>query len=243
MPGFEGFPANSRITPIPSSFFTDVLPQIEDLTELRVTLGLFSRLNLKKGPVRFVTLKELAGDLQLMSGLGRQGKDPSQQLNEGLRKTVGRGTFLHLGLERPDSTDHLYFLNTPAGRHAIELVQRGEVDLGAMPKIEAIAGPSEHKNIFGLYEENIGVLTPLIVEELKEAEEQYPYPWIVEAVRVAVEMNRRRWRYVQRILEHWKAEGRPSGRPARDFSQTTPAVSRPPEKRGGYIVKRQPPSS
>ena len=240
MAGFQGFPAKSgRQTPILNLFFTAVLPLIDDLVELKVTLQLFWRLSWKKGYPRFVTLKELAGDLDVMSGLARDGKDPSQELARGLQRVIARGTFLHLGLEREDSTEHLYFLNTDAERRAIARVQRGEVDLGALPKVEAVPEPPEHRNIYGLYEENIGVLTPLIAEDLKEAEELYPFPWIVEAFKEAVRLNRRRWRYIQRILENWKAEGRPHGKPRRD-TEEVPGGRQTSPGRGGYLVKRKP---
>ena len=248
---FPGFPARSRQTPIPNLFFTAVLPEVDDITELKVCLGLFWKLSWKKGYPRFVTLKEMAGDLDLMTGLSHGGADPSARLQQGLERSLARGTFLHLALERPTSleksgapagkeTEHLYFLNTDADRSAINRVRSGEVDLGALPKVEAMPEPPEHRNIFGLYEENIGVLTPLIAEELKEAEREYPFAWIVEAFKEAVRMDRRRWRYIQRILEHWKAEGLPHGRPARD-TQATHASGQQPERerRGGYIVKRR----
>jgi len=66
-------------------------------------------------------------------------------------------------------------------------------------------------NIFALYEENIGLLTPLIAEELKEAEKRYPQKWIEEAFREAVELNKRSWRYIARILESWASGGKESG--------------------------------
>ena len=240
MAGFQGFPSKSgRQTPIPNLFFTAALPLIDDLTELKVTLHLFWRLSWKKGYPRFVTLKELAGDLDLMSGLALEGKDPSQELALGLERVIARETFLHLGLERQSSTDHLYFLNTDADRRAIARVQSGEVDLGAMPRVDAVPEPPEHRNIYALYEENIGVLSPLLAEELKEAEGLYPFPWIVEAFKEAVRLNRRRWRYIQRILENWKAEGRPHGKPWRD-TEEVPGGRQAPSPRGGYLVKRRP---
>ena len=239
MAGFQGFPSkSSRQTPIPNLFFTAVLPLIDDLAELKVTLHLLWRLSWKKGYPRFVTLKELSGDLDLMSGLALDGKDPSQELALGLQRVIARETFLHLGLERASSTEHLYFLNTDADRRAIARVQSGEVDLGALPRVEAVPEPPEHRNIFGLYEENIGVLSPLIAEELKEAEELYPFPWIVEAFKEAARLNRRRWRYIQRILENWKVEGRPHGKPRRD-TEEIPRGRQTPAIRGGYIVKRR----
>lgn len=66
-------------------------------------------------------------------------------------------------------------------------------------------------NIFALYEENIGLLTPLIAEELKEAEKRYPRKWIEEAFREAVVLNKRSWRYIARILENWASGGKDSG--------------------------------
>ncbi len=235
MAAFTGFPARARQTPIPNVFFTAVLPLVDDLVELKVTLFLFNRLSWKRGYPRFVTLAELSGDLDLMSSLAVDGKDPSAELVRGLQKAVARGAFLHLGLERQDSTDHLYFLNTDADRRAIAAVQRGQVDLGALPKVEAVPEPPVQRDVFALYEENIGILSPLIAEELKEAEETYPHAWIVDAFREAVRLNRRRWRYIQRILERWKTEGRGHGDARRDPE----AISKAPKFRGGYIVKRR----
>ena len=63
-------------------------------------------------------------------------------------------------------------------------------------------------NIFTLYEQNIGVLTPMIAEELKDAEKEYSAEWIEEALKIAVEQNARKWSYVQKILGRWQTEGK-----------------------------------
>ena len=74
------------------------------------------------------------------------------------------------------------------------------------------ADPWEIENnppeIYSLYEQNIGILTPIMSEKLTEAEGKYPAGWIKEAVEIAVEQNRRSWAYVSRILERWEMEGR-----------------------------------
>ena len=59
---------------------------------------------------------------------------------------------------------------------------------------EAAAIDTSRPNIFSLYEQNIGLLTRLLAEELMEAEATYPEVWIEEAVRIAVESNKRSWR-------------------------------------------------
>jgi DnaD/phage-associated family protein len=68
--------------------------------------------------------------------------------------------------------------------------------------------PAERPNIFVLYEQNVGLLQPIIAEELQEAERAYPQEWIEEAFRIAVENNVRNWKYIRRILERWAAEGK-----------------------------------
>jgi DnaD/phage-associated family protein len=70
------------------------------------------------------------------------------------------------------------------------------------------APPARRATIFELYEQNIGLLTPLLVEELREAADSYPAEWIEEAFREAVGYNRRHWRYVRRVLENWATQGR-----------------------------------
>ena len=45
----------------------------------------------------------------------------------------------------------------------------------------------ERPNIFVLYEQNIGLLSPLIAEDLKDAADQYPAEWIEAAFREAVQ--------------------------------------------------------
>lgn len=235
---FQGFPgASARSTPIPNLFFTGLLPVIDDLAELKVTLAMFWRLSWKKGYPRFVTLKELEGDSELLVGLAGDGPDRTQALKRGLGKALARHTFLALELERDGVPEYLYFLNTETDRLAIDRVQRGQVDLGALPRAVPVAQEQERRDIFSLYEQNIGLLSPLIIEELKEADEQYPQAWIVEAFREAVRLNNRRWKYVRTILERWKAEGRPHGRPERN-PQEAPGAGQAAKRRGGYIVKR-----
>jgi len=91
-------------------------------------------------------------------------------------------------------------------------------------------------NIFALYEENIGLITPLIAEELKEAEKRYPGKWIEEAFREAVVLNKRSWRYIARILENWASGGKDSG------AHRPGAKKSGPDKyirgRYGHLVKR-----
>jgi len=66
----------------------------------------------------------------------------------------------------------------------------------------------ERPNIFVLYEQNIGLLSPLIADQLKDAADQYPAEWIEAAFREAVQHNTRKWSYISAILRRWETEGR-----------------------------------
>jgi len=66
----------------------------------------------------------------------------------------------------------------------------------------------ERPNIFVLYEQNIGLLSPLIADYLKDAADKYPQEWIEAAFREAVQHNKRNWSYISAILRRWETEGR-----------------------------------
>jgi DNA replication protein len=91
-------------------------------------------------------------------------------------------------------------------------------------------------NIFALYEQNIGIITPMIAEELKDAERLYPPEWIEEAFKEAVALNKRSWRYIARILERWASEGKDSGEYKRDAKKGGP--DKYVKGRYGHLVKR-----
>ena len=165
MNSFPGFPQRMRFTPLPNIFFSQLLPKIDDIAELKATLHLFWILYQRKGYPKFVTYGELLGDKALMTGIG-----DGEALCQGLERAASRGTLLHLILDREGKREDLYFLNTEADREAVAKIERGEISLGALPQREPYLETQEPHNIFTLYEENIGMLTPMIAEELKEAE-------------------------------------------------------------------------
>ena len=66
----------------------------------------------------------------------------------------------------------------------------------------------ERPNIFLLYEQNIGLLTPMIAGQLEDAADRYPADWIEAAFSEAVQRNKRNWKYISAILRRWETEGR-----------------------------------
>ena len=208
MPRFAGFPSGKvRTTPVPSTFFTELLPQIDHLGELKITLYALWFLDRQEGSLRFLTYTDFASDQKLLSALHPLEEEALRALGDALVRAVNRGTLLAAPQKERGKEATLYFLNSARGRAALKALESGEWSPemgGRMP----VALDLERPNIFRLYEENIGPLTPLISDALREAEQNYPVDWIEEAIRMAVLKNARHWRYVETILRNWKEKGR-----------------------------------
>jgi len=220
-------------TPLPNLFFKELLPQIDDLTELKVLLHIFWVLSQKQGYPKFVTFAELAADRTLVRGIDEASQEA---LHHALEKAVGQGVLLYLVVDKGGKRQELYFINTQAGREAVAKLESGALSLGGALLQEEPQPATDRPNIFTLYEQNIGLVTPLIGEELKEAERLYPSSWIEQAFREAVSLNKRNWRYIRRILERWSTEGKENGESGGDFTQKT-GPGRYLKGKYGHLVK------
>ncbi len=207
MKGFLGFPdGNQPYTSIPDLFFSELLGGIDHLAELKVTLYIFFLLSKQKGQRPCVSGEQLASDQVLLAGLATPAISAEEALQDALERAVARRTLLQATTGQGDERRDWYFVNSEKGRQAFDDLLAGRwMPAGSGEPVRARA---RRPNIFVLYEQNIGPLTPLLAEELGEAQDTYPASWIEDAFREAVELNKRSWRYIQRILERWAAEGR-----------------------------------
>ena len=208
--GFSGFTDEGlRLTPLPNEFFTELLPMIDHLGELQITLYIFWALDHKEGNFRYLSYQEIAEDDQLLNFLHAPGLSPEDALQDSLEHAVSRGTLLSVSLSEGDEDQVYYFLNAPGGQTAVASIEAGHWSPSG--EVDApIRLSNERPNIFNLYEQNIGPLTPLIADSLRDAEQEYPPDWIEEAFRIAVENNVRKWRYIEAVLEDWKRRGKDS---------------------------------
>ncbi|NOY99897.1 MAG: DnaD domain protein [Chloroflexi bacterium] len=193
---FKGFPDQETFTPLPNSFFRELLDEIDDLGELQVTLYALWRIQNMEGAARFLREADFA------EGLG------VTDVAAALGKAVQRGSLLRVKVE----AEEIYFVNTPRGRAAVESIQKGDW----RPSDKISAPPPERPNVYQLYEENIGPLTPLLADALRDAESEHPAEWIEEAIAIAVKANKRNWRYIAAILKRWKEEGHAEKQDRRD---------------------------
>ena len=239
MKQFSGFPVKMQFTPIPNLFFSSLLPDINDIAELKVTLHLFWSLYRQRGYPRFTTYRELLGNKSLMSSLREGAKPPDEMLRNALEMAVKRGTVLHLVLVRDGAAEDIYLLNTESDRRVVAKIRNGELALTGLKaggQAYLDVGTEPPPDIFTLYEENVGMLTPMIAEELREAEKLYPEGWIRDAIKESVKQGKRKWSYISAILERWATEGRDDGTYQRDFKKTDP--DKYVKGKYGHIVRR-----
>ena len=203
MKKFKGFTEQETFTQVPDTFFRRLLNEITDADELKVTLYFFWRIEHMEGRFRSLCRSEIVEDAAFMQSIGEAG------LDAGLEKAVRRGSLLRI----ENDEGGFYFLNSPRGRAAAEAMRKGDWRAAAR---SASAPPPERPNVFKLYEENIGPLTPLLADALKDAEQAYPAEWIAEALGEAVKRNKRSWKYVEAILRRWKEEGHGEEQDRRD---------------------------
>ncbi|MBN1538250.1 MAG: DnaD domain protein [Anaerolineales bacterium] len=204
---FEGFQDGSpRIIPIPVSFFNELLPLIDNLGELKLALYIFWRLEQMEGAFRYFRRQDFTKDKSFFESLSAPKQSASEVLDKALQCGTERGWLLEAQVALKD-VETLYFLNTPRGKAAIQAIQRGEWRPTGDNETP-ITLTEEPPNIYRLYEEHIGPLTPMLADTLRQAEQEYSPHWIEEAMRIAVENNVRNWRYIAAILKRWKDEGK-----------------------------------
>ena len=219
---FTGFSRATLYTPVPEPVLGSLLEEIESLTELKCTLRALWLLHRKKEPPRCISMSELSSDRVLIVGLKEPGLSRQETLRRAMEQAAERGTFIRLVAEKDGNAQELYFLNDEAGRRAVSNM---DSSVAVIP--DAMSGPSDvepepRPNIFGLYEENIGMLTPLLADQMKEAERVYPWPWIEETFRLAVSSNKRSWRFIESTLKRWEMKGKGDGESGR-YPEKTPS--------------------
>lgn len=202
MKPFAGFQfAKDELIDIPSQFFSDLLPLIDDLAELKITLYCFWAMQRQEGQIRYVRFGEALDDAVLYAAMGDK-----DTLRQAFQHAVLRGTLLSIDVTLQGQADTLYVFNSLRGRQAVQAFAEGRWYPDPLKRPVQIV--TERPNIYALYEQNIGHITPMVADRLRDAEDEFPHEWIVEAIGLAVENNARKWSYVIAILDRWKTDGR-----------------------------------
>lgn len=192
----------NQLVPLPADFVMRALPQITSLLELKVTLHLFAMVVRQTSRPRRVSWDALVSDMTLAESLQAVAMHArvSDLLAEGLGLAIKRGTIIHV--VRADA--HGRAINWYLVHTAPNLAWAQRHDALLEPPTELKPMPT----IVTVYEQHIGVVTPMVLAELQRAEAQYPATWVPDAIREAVLANVRSWRYIAKILARWSKDGR-----------------------------------
>jgi DNA replication protein len=196
---FAGFGDSEAFTSVPDTLFAELLPQVRDLRELKVVLYALWRIQHMDSPLKALSRKDFA-EIEL-------GMD-ADHVGVGIEMAVADGVLL----QAVGPAGIWYLLNSSEGRAAARAIIQGKW----RGDTAVSSTPLERPNLFGLYEQNIGPLTPVIADALKDAEQSFPHEWISEAIELAVRNNKRSWSYCEAILRRWKEEGRGAKQNRRD---------------------------
>lgn len=231
-----GYPSGARTTPVPDVLFSRDLAALADPLALRVLLWTIWQVHRRPaGAPPAVRAADVASDLGLRRAAAvrldapagesssRTGAAATAAIGEACRALVAQGLLLDGG--------GWYAVNDRAGRQVIDDVA---VDPGRWPDLAALAtsstaaasraagpadraapvegsdepaDPADRPNIFALYEQTIGMVSPILADELAEAAATYPAAWLAHAFRLAAAAGARKWSYVRAILTRWAREG------------------------------------
>ncbi len=196
---------------LPVEFFDRILVETKELPELKVVLHA-SYLAARQGTPAVALDDLLAADV-VRSVAGPTSPEPGEvRLMRAVDRAVANGSLLRVSLQVKGQARTLLLLSSARNRGIVDRMRADDPGVWSELDLEPSSKVSLYRpNVFGFYERHIGPLTPLIAEQLRDAERSYPRSWIEQAILTAVEYNKRNWRYVQTILTRWEETGAPDG--------------------------------
>jgi len=193
---------------VPWALFTEVIPGIEDLAEYKVVLKVV-QIGTERRQL-MVSMNQLLEPVVCRSlvPLTTPGsREP--RVRRAVEQAVANGTLLRLTQAGQDT---MLLLGTGANRSLVQRLVAGDPGAREALHLRNEEDISVYRgNVYALYEQHIGPLTPLIAEHVRDIERTYPRLWIEQAMATAVQHNRRSWRYVESVLTQWEETGGPGG--------------------------------
>ena len=191
-------------------FLIAVLQRSTDLAQLKVTLYVLEEADARGATG--VPLTDLLAPEIVRSVARPDSPEPGpERVRRAVERALVDGFLLRMTVHH-DGEDVPYLLPaTESNRALLERVRHGHEDGVAgihLPDEGAIS--IYRSNVYAAYERHIGPLTPLVAEQLRDAETSYPRLWIEDAIQIAAQANHRHWRYIQAILNRWEEQGGPS---------------------------------
>ena len=200
------FKTGQKMIPVPAQLFTEILPRLHNESQLRATLYTRYAIMSKGSGQRYVYLSQLLTDPVLLSWFTHLGG--KNGIQRGLDQSCREGIFLQLQIGEDDK------ILAPNDESGARLITDMKSESVAHHNQSRDSSPETNyertvvSNVVEKYENEIGMLTPVIADMIAIAEQMYPTTWILEALDIAAQSNARSWKYVTAILARWKNEGK-----------------------------------
>lgn len=197
----DGFPLadDYAVTRVPNTVLGRVLAGVEDVGVIKLIFRAVWLLERQSGYPRIISVEQLRTDRVVSVVFG-----DASAFDRALGYAVECGILVRIWV---DGVERL-MLNTESARRAsTEVGVNGESD--EEDGWDSPAVRSVEANAFRAYEENIGVLSPMIRESILSSLEDFTDEEITEAIRIAVENESRSWSFVSGVLRRWAREGVP----------------------------------
>lgn len=204
----KGFPLTDdyTTTPVPNAVLGRALTEVEDVDVIKLILRAVWLLERQNGYPRFVSLEQLRSDRVLSAVF-----DDAAVFDRALDDAIACEVLVRVSV---NGVDRL-MLNTESARRAsVEMVEAEVVqeEDDADDGWDAPAERSMPADAFRAYEENIGILSPMIRQSILAALEDFTDEDITHAIKIAVENESRTWSFVAGVLRRWLKEGVPDDR-------------------------------
>ena len=204
----KGFPLpdDYATTRVPNTVLGRVLSSIDDADEIKLILRAVWLLEHQRGYPRYITIDDLRRDRVLSVAIADR-----SDFDRILKSAIKHGVFVEVSI----NNNACLMFNTASA-------QRASVDYSATPEVsnndsdvngwETPAASTRHADAFQAYEENIGILSPMIRQNILSALEDFTDEDITHAIRIAVENESRSWAFVAGVLRRWTRDGIPHER-------------------------------
>jgi DNA replication protein len=208
--------SNKNYVPIPIELTSSLLKEIDSYVEFKCifrTIALIYGLRPKR---IWITFEELIGDPVLQESFqSTNTEDIKGKIIEGLLAAKKRKTILIREKTINQIENSIILVNDKISNDLLAKNNIASLNTLDLEQPEFQYAQKKQINIYSLYENNIGHMTPMMAEELKLAETKYPDIWIEEAFMEAVKNNIRNWKYISSILNRWETEGKTNGESTR----------------------------
>lgn len=188
--------------------FHGLMAKIDNVNELKVTLfclWAFEQREASNG-LHWLRRPDFDGVNAHVHGLDEDAID------DGLDCAVLRGTLLRATVPAPDGQAEVFLYATPEAHAAVNAPGGFAARLDTGGHLDVLP---PRPSVYKVYEDNIGPLTGLIGDALRDLVTDYGEAWLHDAIGAAVERNKRSLAYIKGILRGWRKDGKTHADPTR----------------------------